>query len=54
MYVCMYVCRHVLICEHGNMLKVFAPEIKADRKRKGMYLHTYIYTYIHTSGIYLI
>ena len=46
MHVCMYVCRHVLICERGNKLKVFAPEMKADSKHKGMYLLTYIH--VHT------
>ena len=44
----MYVCRHVLICERGNKLKVFALEMKEDPKHKGMYLPTYLPTYIHT------
>jgi hypothetical protein len=44
----MYVCRHVLNCKRGNKLKVFATEMKADPKHKGMYL----LTYIHTSGTY--
>jgi hypothetical protein len=48
MYVCMYVCRHVLICERGNNLKLFALEMKADPKHKGIYIHTYITTYIYT------
>jgi len=52
MYVCMYVFGHVLICERGNKLKVFAPEMKADPEHKGMYLHTYIHAYIHTPCIY--
>ena len=47
----MYVCRHVLICERGNKLKVFAPEMKADPKHKGTYIHTYIHIYIHKSSI---
>ena len=46
--VCMYVCRHVLICERGNKLKVFALEMTADPQHKGMYLLTYIHTYICT------
>ncbi len=43
----MYVCMYVWICDRENKLKVFAPELKADSKRKGMYLLTYIHTYIH-------
>jgi len=29
--------KHVLICERGNKLKIFAPEMKAEAKHKGSF-----------------